>query len=186
MATLTLNIHKVVCNDEIGGKWAEKFGNDEIYLGGVVLDNPNIHKVSSFEVYAHFDDGEVKDYNPPKVFYSSDLSQSTSIPDTISVLFILADKQVDGLGGHNQAINVAYDAVNISGSFGATIEFLESKALNAISSTALSDKVFKPRGVATFIDANRSLNGANQTDIFSVKFRGFDGEYELFYSWSIN
>lgn len=31
---LNLRIHQVKCVDETGGRWAEKFGNDEIYLGG--------------------------------------------------------------------------------------------------------------------------------------------------------
>jgi hypothetical protein len=166
MATLNLNIHKVVCVDEIGNWLMEKAGNDEIYLGGVILDNPNVHKISSFEIYAHFDDGDVKDYDPPRVFYSSDLSQKTVIPDTISATFVLADKQVDGLGGHNQAITRVYDAMNLSADFGAAINTLESIAFNAIDWSALTDKVFKPRAVATFVDANHLLNGANQTDIF--------------------
>ncbi|QLQ30464.1 MAG: hypothetical protein HZT40_01250 [Candidatus Thiothrix singaporensis] len=68
MATLNLNIHKVVCVDEIGGEWEEKFGNDEIYLGGVTISSSNIGKVDPFEIYADFDDGEVQEYNPPRVF----------------------------------------------------------------------------------------------------------------------
>lgn len=184
MATLNLNIHKVVCNDEIGGKWTEIFGNDEIYLGGVAIDDPNIHRISSSEIYAHFDDGEVEAFDPPRVLYSSDLSLKT-VPDTISVVLILADKQVDGLGGHNQAIDAVHNSMSMSSSFGAAIDSLQSIALNAIDFTALSDKVFNPRVVAVFVDANRSLNGLGQTDIFSVIFSGFDGKYELFYSWSI-
>ncbi|WP_157205912.1 hypothetical protein [Calidithermus timidus] len=42
MARIALSIPRVRCVDETGGSWAEKFGNDEIYLGAVLaLINAN-------------------------------------------------------------------------------------------------------------------------------------------------
>lgn len=82
MARIALSIPKVRCVDETGGKWAEKFGNDEIYLGAVlVLINANksvtVTTSGSKLVGNNFDDGEtvrwmrdliVQDLGDPSVY----------------------------------------------------------------------------------------------------------------------
>lgn len=185
MATLNLNIHKVVCVDEIGGEWEEKFGNDEIYLGGVTINGSNIGKVDPFEVYADFDDGDVKDYAPPRVFYSFDLSNNATWPINVGALFVLADKQVDGFSGHEQAVNNIHQAISISPNVGAIMDQLELMGLNIIKKIRLADKVFAPRIVTETININHSWNGSGQSPVASVRFDGFKGIYELFYNWSI-
>lgn len=82
MARIALSIPRVRCMDETGGSWAEKFGNDEIYLGAVLaLINANksvaITTSGSKLVGNNFDDGEtvrwmrdlvVQDLGDPSVY----------------------------------------------------------------------------------------------------------------------
>lgn len=82
MARIALSIPRVRCVDETGGSWAEKFGNDEIYLGAVLaLINANksvsITTSGSKLVGNNFDDGEtvhwmrdlvVQDLGDPAVY----------------------------------------------------------------------------------------------------------------------
>ena len=59
------------CIDETNGAWAERFGNDEIWLGGYsIASNGNTQPIAPWEVYAHFDDGDIKVFEPPRVFHT--------------------------------------------------------------------------------------------------------------------
>lgn len=68
---LSLRIHRVTCIDETGGKLAEGIGNDEIYLGGfAVNDKAETTEIKPVSIYPHFDDGDSKVFNPPKIFHT--------------------------------------------------------------------------------------------------------------------
>lgn len=93
---IELRIHRVSCIDETGGKYREKIGNDEIYLGGfTVNDKGETINIPPFSVYPHFDDGDVKLYNPPKVFQTYQLPAASTWPkEGISVAagFVLIER----------------------------------------------------------------------------------------------
>lgn len=76
---LSLRIHRVTCIDETGGKYAERFGNDEIYLGGfAVNDKAETTEIKAVSIYPHFDDGDSKVFNPPKIFHTFPLPNAKS------------------------------------------------------------------------------------------------------------
>jgi hypothetical protein len=68
MANMALHVASVRCVDETGGSWAERFGNDEIYIGAVyVLINANksftVGTNGAKLVYNDFDDNETVRWN---------------------------------------------------------------------------------------------------------------------------
>lgn len=103
---LNLRIRRVKCVDETNGSFVERFGDDEIALGGFAIDNKAVStQIPSFTVSSSFDDGEVKTYNPPKVFASFQLGNLTG-PANFSAGFLLAEK--DG-GGFADAIKNIFE-----------------------------------------------------------------------------
>ncbi len=91
---LSLRVHKVACLDESGGKYAERIGNDEIYLGGfVVAESGDTTSINPVSIYPHFDDGDVKVFNPPKVFKTIDLPQGVwAQPKGFGIGLVLIEK----------------------------------------------------------------------------------------------
>lgn len=76
---LSLRIHRVTCIDETGGKYVERIGNDEIYLGGfAVNDKAETVEIKPVSIYPHFDDGDSKVFNPPKIFHTFPLPNAKS------------------------------------------------------------------------------------------------------------
>ena len=68
---ISLRVHSVKCIDETNGAWAERFGNDEIWLGGYTISSTgDTQPIAPSEVYAGFDDGDVKVFEPPRVFHT--------------------------------------------------------------------------------------------------------------------
>ena len=105
MATnLSLRIHSVKCVDETGGSWAERIGNDEIYLGGFVIDAAgNTKKVSPMSIYPHFDDGDIKRFDPPRVFATFNLT-GTAWPRNCIAGFLLFEKDSGDMSSATQKI----------------------------------------------------------------------------------
>ena len=102
---LSLRIHRVKCVDETGGTWAEKFGNDEIYLGGFATDDvANTVQIAPVSIYADFDDGDVKTFNPPKVFHTFNLNAGTEWPKGFGVGLILIEKDAGGMSSAVKSI----------------------------------------------------------------------------------
>lgn len=110
MATnLSLRIHSVKCVDETGGKWAERVGNDEIYLGGFLIDPAGrTIKVSPMSIYPHFDDGDIKKFNPPRVFSTLNIHTATSWPKNCVAGFLLFEKDS---GDMSSAVQKIYEKV---------------------------------------------------------------------------
>ncbi len=76
-----LDLVRVVCVDETNGFLGSEAGDDEIYMGGTTIDeSANTDKIAAFEVSSSFDDGERKDYVPPKRLVTFDVGGGTSYP----------------------------------------------------------------------------------------------------------
>jgi hypothetical protein len=91
------HLQRVICGDETGGSFVERFGNDEIWLSGIGVDaTGTAFMLDPFEVYAHFDDGEVQHF-PPKTLFMLDVPDAGPFPKTCKVILILAEN-ADGVG----------------------------------------------------------------------------------------
>lgn len=95
MATATLAMDEVKCIDEMGGSFRERFGNDEIWILGIGVDsNANVHLIKPAEVFANFDDGDVKRFSPARALVS--LPHSGQPTDRCSAVLVLAEQQPMG------------------------------------------------------------------------------------------
>ncbi len=84
---------RVKCLDETGGAAAEQLGNDEIYLSGVAFDAKGAtYKVDPFEIYAHFDDGEVKEFSPPRTMFTLPIPDGGGFPKGCGFTFLLCER----------------------------------------------------------------------------------------------
>lgn len=97
MATqIQFRIHSVKCQDETGGSFAERFGNDEIYLGGYgIAANGSTTQVAPRSVYGNFDDGDEFVFNPPRVFHSAPLG--ANYPQEFGVGLVLVERDAGGM-----------------------------------------------------------------------------------------
>lgn len=197
---LSLRIHSIKCLDETGGKWVEKLGNDEIYLAGFGIDaNGQTTKVPAFEVYADFDDGNVKKYNPPKRFVTLNLGGSTSFPKTCSVGFLLFEKDEGGMGnavekiyaklqeelkkrlGGSSVVPIPWDVI-----LKEVIALIAGYAMKQIAQ-GIKDDLFPPQDVSVSIPSNDyTWNGSKVSAPGTVEFRGHSGVYSLTYDWELS
>ena len=93
-----MRVHSVKCVDETGGRIAERVGNDEIYLGGFVVDESgNTKAISPTSIYPHFDDGDIKIFNPPKIFNTITLPSGGSWPKGFGIGLILIERDAGGM-----------------------------------------------------------------------------------------
>lgn len=209
---LNLRIHRVVCVDETGGKWAEKFGNDEIYLGGFTLDaNHNTMGYGPRSVYAHFDDGDVKTFSPPRVCATIDLGGSFNRTRNYYAGFLLIehdsgnmasavaslvkkvnDKVQEELLRIQQAreANSGGAGVAVVGTAVAVIWPLIKDDVVAYVKSKLSswfgDEIFPLQVVsATLTSSDHTWNGQKTSQLSMREFRAHDGVYQIFYDWQL-
>lgn len=86
----TFRIRRVKCRDEMGGKYREKFGNDEIKCAIFSADlRGSTRNSGRIDVYDDFDDGDVKEFNPPREAVTLDLAGAAGeVELAFSVLLI--------------------------------------------------------------------------------------------------
>lgn len=104
MARIALRVPRVRCVDETGGSFAERFGNDEIYLGVVyVLVNANksftVTTTGSKLVGNNFDDGETVNWN--RDLFNFDLGDPSVLPYPKAVVAALVLAEHDAGNGRN-------------------------------------------------------------------------------------
>lgn len=186
MAKATLFLDAVLCKDEMGGSWRERFGNDEIYIGAIGINGwGEAVKVPFSEVYAHFDDGDRKLYSPAKPLVSLDTS---SAGGNCHVILLLAEKQH---GGMNDALNLAFTQ--------ASVRLAKAKADgNGPRSDANEED---STWVTVLIECGKIawhwLNKESKDKVMpaqvvglapnpgAVEFRGHDGIYGVRYHWGV-
>lgn len=203
---ISLRIHSVKCVDETGGKWAEKVGNDEILLAGYGIDgNLNAKFVQSFEVYAHFDDGDVKRFSPPRKFVTLPLNEGGSFPKTCFVVFLLAEKdRGDFPGKATQVYNKLVEEIakkkaemlGARSASGVGEEFLKKIAEMVLKDlyewvkskiiSAANDDIFPMRYTQVSIsNPDFTWNGSKTSPPSAIEFRGHDGVYLMTYDWEL-
>lgn len=209
---LNLRIHSVKCVDETGGSFAERFGNDEIALGGFSVDpNGTSVKLSPFTVNNNFDDGEIQRYSPPRVFASFPLpafqtarvfsagfllfeKDGGGMADTVTSIFKkvleLIQKQKVAMAQKATVVTVngneeAAAAVPVGAIWAAIRPFVIKFVLDQIVS-AIKDDLFPLQDVSVMLlSNNHTFNGSKTSPVSMVEFRAHDGIYQLFYDWEL-
>lgn len=204
---ISLRVHSVKCVDETNGAWAERIGNDEIWLGGyTIAANGDTNPIAAWEVYANFDDGDVKVFEPPRVFHTFTLSP-VGFPQEVGLGLVLVEKDNGGMTGAIQAI-----AKLVSEQLKATLPRAPRPVPGAAAGVALAvlkwalpiiapiverevkrrimaaydDDVFQPQHVTLSITGlNMRFSGSTTSARNTLRFRDHDGIYELNYDWQI-
>lgn len=204
--TLQLRIHSVRCIDETNGQWAERFGNDEIWLGGYsIAANGDTRVIDPFQVGAHFDDGEVVVFEPPRVMWSTGFSTAPGQWQEYGIGLVLIEKDN---GGMREAIAEIARLVQArlkeqlaSGQPAPMARGLVVSALkwavSAISPyvaaevkrriiAAYNDDIFQPWHATQAVRSpNFSFAGNPSSARQTARFRDHDGVYELVYDWHV-
>lgn len=140
MSTITLFVNRVRCADETTGKYREKFGNDEIYLGavyvGISADRSfDIRVVRTKEVYAHFDDKETVEWNRP--LFTFDLGDPAvhRFPKAVLTSLVLAEH--DAGNGRNDFLDTVAQQFR---------DKLTAAAIDGVANRAMAEAGVSPGG----------------------------------------
>jgi hypothetical protein len=204
MKVLEFRIHSVRCVDETGGGWGGEWGSDEIYLGANTIDETgDTKKVDQFKV-GDFDDGDVVNFETPRLLTAFDLTEGNEWPK--SYVVVLAMSEVDQ-GGFAEFLDKMFDKVQaqviaalaaaIGGAIGASggvVGFVIGAAVGYVVgrifdwlSAAWADDIFKPKAIGVNIDSYRhSWAGRLNSPEAEVTFSGHDGRYHVVYDWRLS
>lgn len=203
---LELRIHKVRCIDETN---PEAFGDDEIALGGLSVDESgDTQKIGQFMVGSSFDDGEQKVYSPPRRFTWFNLREGTTFPKTYAVTLVLAEKDMGGLAdfldklwgkvkGRLIELITASLGAAVGAAIGSTIPGLGTIIGAAVGWVLgalwnwlmqwIGDDVFKPFTVTVNIPSlgARWAGGATDSPEGTITWTGYGGKYRLWFDWRL-
>jgi hypothetical protein len=100
------------CGSAGPGAWAERFGNDEIWRGGYrIAGHGDTQFIAPWEVYVHFDDSDLKVFDPPRVFHTfrpSPVGWPHELGLGLGLVLVLVEKDS---GGMTDAIEVIAEAI---------------------------------------------------------------------------
>jgi hypothetical protein len=200
-----LDLVRVVCVDETNGLFGTEAGNDEIYMSGLTLDeSANADKIAPFEVSDSFDDGDRKDYIPPKRLVTFDVGGGTSYPKHYFATLLLLE--TDG-GDVDETIEkifwkfveevkkkvaawltgaVVGGAIGgaLGGIIGALVGYIVGYLLDRLVEFLISlwqDVIFHPRTLEFLIPSATAIL-TEPSKVFH--FYG-PGEYAVRYRWSV-
>jgi hypothetical protein len=200
---LELRIHRVKCVDETN---PEAFGDDEIAMGGLSVDETGETKVvSQFTVRNDFDDGEQKIYNPPKRFTWFNLKEGTTFPKGYAATIVLAEKD---MGGFADFLNKLWDKVKgkvlemAAAAVGAAVGSATLPGLGTLVGAAVgwviakfiewliglfNDDVFKPFTVSVNIPSLSARWPGGKTDSPEgvINYSGYGGTYSVTFDWRL-
>jgi hypothetical protein len=203
---LSLQLVRVKCVDETGGRYMERLGNDEIWLAGFAVDaTGTTHKLTPLSVYPHFDDGDIKEFRPPKTIFSLRVPGGGTFPKRCVATLILAEKDSGDL---TQLAQEAFDKATQDmektkdemgmeegeqppPGFWDEVEKkakeIAYKYIRDKITAGLNDDVF-PAQMATLdvtSDDFRWGDGTKLSPETTIEFRGHEGVYYLVYYWEI-
>ena len=198
---LAFRIHNVRCVDETNPEW---FGNDEIGLGGVGIDETGeVAKIAESRVGNNFDDGDVRFYSPLMRFVSFNLNEGgNQWPKSYFVTLALAEKDMgNGLDKHlgalvvkvqERIIEIVGDAIgDVIGPKEmavviAAVKWVIGKIYEWLKSW-WNDDVFPPQSVSVTIGSltHRWPGGTTDSPEGVVRFVAHGGTYELTYDWAV-
>ena len=202
---MSLQLVRVKCGDETGVGTAERFGNDEIKLAGVGMDAAGqTAMLPPTEIYAHFDDGEVKSYDPPKTLLRLNVPENGVFPKTCGACLLLAE--IDG-GGFDSLAQTTHTQLReaiearqrevIARSPAAIVPLLATlwawvgpivkDKVKALIAAGVADEVFPPQNISVDVTSPdfRWGDGTKLSPESTVEFRGHDGLYYLTYFWQV-
>lgn len=203
---LSLQLVRVRCLDETGGKYVERVGNDEIWLTGVAVDAAaTIHKLEPFEVYAHFDDGDIKTFNPPRTIFSLKVPGGTTYPKACIATLILAEKDEgdltelaqDAFDKTTRDMQDMKDEMGVEAGEPPPPDFWDKAeviakevAYNYIRdkiAAGLNDDVFPAQTASLSITSDdfRWGDGTKLSPETTLTYRGHGGVYYVVYYWEI-
>lgn len=201
-----VQLTRVKCVDETGGRWVERIGNDEIYLAGFAVDAAGTTvKLAPFCVYPHFDDGDVKVFSPPKTIFTLKVPGGGTFPKRCVVTLILAEKDSGDLTSLAQEafdkvtrdMDEMKDAMGMGEGEDPPPSFWDKvqekakeiafKFIRDKITAGLNDDVFPPQVVTLNVTSDdfRWGDGTKMSPETRVEFRGHDGVYYLFFYWEI-
>lgn len=204
---LNLRVHSVKCVDETNGQYIERFGNDEIWLGGYsIASNGDTQTIAPFQVGAGFDDGDVVVLQPPRVMCSFDFGTPGRWQE-FGVGLVLIEKDN---GGMREAIEKIAAKVQTElkaqialappaggGTTRSLLFEILKWALPIIAPVvadyvkrkiiaAYNDDIFQPQHATQSVRGpNFSFGGSQGSARKTVVFREHDGLYELVYDWQV-
>jgi hypothetical protein len=201
MKTLQLRIHRVNCIDETGD-WFE-WGSDEMHLGANTIDETgDTETVALFKV-GDFDDGDTKDYSPPKVFTSFDVREGTVWPKSYYVNFVLSEVDLGGDTADflNNLTEMVRDDVTkwltafgvglgssggvVGAIIGAAAGYAVGKTIEWLKSV-WGDDIFSPVTVSVELPSQNSRwDGSYVSPQYVASFSGHDGRYQIVYDWRL-
>lgn len=106
MTKLKLEIHEIVCRDETGGSFQERFGGDEIglHVSKIEPDSDGRSKRSFRKSIGHFNkDGDKKVFQDPLVVAQFNLRSGPAFPRQYQAVMMLVENDAGG--------NVPVDAI---------------------------------------------------------------------------
>jgi len=202
---LLLQLDRVYCGDETGGKYVERAGNDEISLAAIGIDaTGKTVMLSPFTVYNNFDDRETKKFSPVKTILTLDVPDGGTFPKTcIGVLFLAEIDQ----GGFKEFVQKAYKKLTEEvaakkqqgmarsltltsiavGLIWAEVKPRVINYLKGLISAGINDDVFPSQEISLEIPSADFYwgDGTKLSPEATVEFRDHDGVYYLTYYWEI-
>ena len=206
---ISLRVHSVKCIDETNGAWAERIGNDEIWLGGYSISaTGDTAVIAPWEVYAHFDDNDIKVFEPPRVFHTFVLPP-LSFPQELGLGLVLVEKDNGGMADAIKAIaqlvstqlkaalarpSSARPQPGLVGGLAvpllkwalAAVWPIVAEEIKRRIISAYNDDVFMPQHVTLSVPGpNLRFSGSTSSARSTLRFRDHDGIYELSYDWHV-
>lgn len=196
---LHFRLHQVRCLDETNPEW---WGSDEISFGGVAIPPNGITApISELFVGGGFDDGDAKNYSPPRVMHTFSL-QGLSYPAVFSVAIALAEKDCGGFATFlaNLWAAVQGKVSEIIAKAIAAITGLPEAVTTIISNVVsivlgwivdwliglFGDDVFPVKTVTVRISSQgMHFAGSDTSSTYSVSTSAHGGSYRVSYSWQL-
>ncbi len=200
---LRFRVSRVKCVDETNGFLGSEAGEDEISMGANCVDESgDTSKVPAFHV-ADFDDGDFKDYAPPRILTTFNTTEGTLYPKSYFVTLVLAE--VDQ-GGFPDFLNKLWEkvrerviaalaaaiggAIGASGGpigalIGAAVGYIVGKVFEWFKSV-WEDDVFPPVNTQVVLpNPFATFGGSTDTVDAVATFKGHGGHYRVAYDWQL-
>ncbi|GAA5118880.1 hypothetical protein GCM10023320_23700 [Pseudonocardia adelaidensis] len=202
---IALQFIRVACIDETNGWFGTEAGSDEISIGGVRFDTDGrTAEIGSVDLGGNWDDGDVRDFKPPKSIFSYSLRGGLTFPRAVFATLVLVER--DG-GGMEKIIDevvkkiaaevktslAALLGAAIGGAAGGPVGVLIGLAVGyavdklvAWLGSLWEDIAFIPRTIEVQVPSRTStFSGSLTMPSTVVRFRG-PGEYACRYQWVLS
>lgn len=208
--SVSFRVWRVDCVDETGMEaLGGEAGHDEIRMGATTVNAQGlVEKVSDFKVKDFEQDGDFRFYDDSKVIKKFPIGADWSFPQTNVVFLHLAESDQGGFGdflhdfyeaikehvvgvlvGAGTSIGAAYGATlgTIGGPIGVIVGAIVGAILGFLIGwliEALKDDIFESQSSVIQIPSiTDNFNGSDRSPVYSLTYKGHDGEYVVYYDW---